>query len=145
MVPFLFPNFPGPLQILVSLLEPRVPPSHPCLVSAVLNVCAEQLGLSQMDLLSTSVDVVVATYSTVYFEDPGDSVDRITVTPGGERYVASTQDLGPNQSGSVTVSDTGPLEGNSDELGVMIFANGDRGPGERGGATQESELILLRV
>lgn len=113
--------------------------------NTVLNVCAEQLGLSLNDTLSTNVDITVEAYSVFYSVSPDDSIDRITITPGGERYVASVEDLGPNESGSVTVQDRGPTEGNSNELGVMLIANGDRGPGIRGGATEETELTLLRV
>jgi len=111
----------------------------------VLNVCAEQLGLSQQDLFVTTVDIGVYTYSTFYSDLQDDFVDGITVTPGGERYVALTEDLGPNQKGTITVSDLGSFPDNSDELGVMLIANGDRGPGDRGGATQESEITLLRA
>ena len=111
--------------------------------NTVLHFCAEQVGLSQMDLLSTNVDIRVETKSTFYKGDPGDFVEGITITPGGERYTALAEDLGPNQMGTVSVLDNGTFEGNSDELGVMMIANADRGPGKRGGATQESELILL--
>jgi hypothetical protein len=112
--------------------------------NTVLYVCAEQLGLDETDLLSTNVGMKVYTQDIMYGGD-GDEVEGLTVTPGGERYVATTEDLGPGQAGIVTVSDVGAFAGNSDELGVMLMTNGDRGAGKRGGATQESELLLLRV
>ena len=42
------------------------------------------------------------------------------------------------------VTDFGPFPGNTPELGVMLFTNGDRGAGARGGATQSTEAILYR-
>lgn len=100
--------------------------------------------MTREDLLKTSVDVSVFA-EDFNFEGPGDSVKGLTITPGGERYSATTEDLGPNQNGSITVSDRGAFDGNSDELGIMLFTNTDRGPGKRGGATQDTELKLLLV
>eukprot|EP00544_Gedaniella_sp_CCMP2646_P004315 CAMPEP_0202491660 /NCGR_PEP_ID=MMETSP1361-20130828/8644_1 /ASSEMBLY_ACC=CAM_ASM_000849 /TAXON_ID=210615 /ORGANISM="Staurosira complex sp., Strain CCMP2646" /LENGTH=1038 /DNA_ID=CAMNT_0049121747 /DNA_START=142 /DNA_END=3258 /DNA_ORIENTATION=+ len=115
--------------------------------NTVLNVCAEQLGLSESDLQSTNIDITIESYSTFYStkEVPDDTIDRITLTPGGERYVATVEDLAPGESGIVKVTDRDLTEGNTNELGVMLIANGDRGPGNRGGATQETELTLLYV
>jgi hypothetical protein len=100
--------------------------------------------MTREDLLKTSVDVRVFAQDFNY-EGPGDSVEGLTITPGGERFFATTEDLGPNQNGSITVSDRGAFDGNSDELGLMLFTNGDRGSGKRGGATQDTELKLLLV
>jgi hypothetical protein len=111
--------------------------------NAMISVCAEQIGMNQTDLRSTSVNVRVETRSIL--GGPGDSVGGLTVTPGAERFVADSGDLGYDEFGTITVSDRGNFQGNSDELGVMLFTNGDRGEGSRGGATEESELILLRV
>jgi hypothetical protein len=41
------------------------------------------------------------------------------------------------------VYDFGPFPGNSPELGILLFTNGDRGAGARGGATQETEALLF--
>ena len=41
------------------------------------------------------------------------------------------------QSGGLTVYDFGPFPGNTPELGLMLITNGDRGAGNRGGATQD--------
>ena len=112
--------------------------------NTVMYVCAEQIGLDASDLLSTNVNIEVYTQDTLT-GGPGDEVLQLTITPGGERFVASTQDLASEESGTITVSDRGAFAGNSEELGVMLITNGDRGPGNRGGATKESELMLLRV
>ena len=45
----------------------------------------------------------------------------LVVVPGGERYVASTQDLGFGETATITVADNKAFEGNSEELGVMFF------------------------
>lgn len=110
----------------------------------VLSVCSHQIGLSNNDLLSTSVNLEVYTQDILYSGE-GDEVLNLTVTPGAERYVVSIQDVAPGQTGAVTVSDSGTFDGNSRELGVMIITDGDRGEGERGGSTQASELILLQL
>jgi minor extracellular serine protease Vpr len=41
------------------------------------------------------------------------------------------------------VYDFGAFPGNSDELGLLLFTNGDRGAGNRGGATQDTEALLF--
>jgi hypothetical protein len=43
----------------------------------------------------------------------------------------------------MTVTDYGLYPGNTPELGVLLFSNGDRGSGFRGGATEATEAILL--
>ncbi len=43
----------------------------------------------------------------------------------------------------MTVIDFGPWPGNTDELGVMLLTNGDRGDGASGGATQVTEALLF--
>jgi hypothetical protein len=47
--------------------------------------------------------------------------------------------------GSMTVVDFGPFPGNTPELGVMLVTNGDRGGGNRGGATHDTEAMLFFV
>lgn len=41
------------------------------------------------------------------------------------------------------VIDNGSFDGNTREYGLMVISNADRGPGERGGAIEESEVTLL--
>lgn len=100
--------------------------------------------MTREDLLKTNVDVRVLAQDFL-FEGAGDSVEGLTVTPGGERYFAETVDIGPKQNGSIKVSDRGAFDGNSVELGLMLVTNGDRGSGKYGGATQDTELKLLLV
>lgn len=48
-----------------------------------------------------------------------------------------------NSTGSAEVGDFGPFPGNTPEEGVLLFTNGDRGAGPRGGPTEETEEIHL--
>lgn len=41
------------------------------------------------------------------------------------------------------VIDFGLFPGNTDELGIMLNTNGDRGFGAYGGATQDTESLLF--
>lgn len=112
--------------------------------NTILAVCAEQIGMTLADLGSTSVNVM---FEVQPFFEGGipESISGITITPGTEQYVSPPGDLGPNQPGVLTVTDRGNFEGNSRELGLMVISNADRGEGNRGGATEESELIVLRA
>ena len=110
--------------------------------NTVLLVCAEQVGLTGADMLSRNVNMSVFAQD-FYFGGPGDLVSGLTVTPLGERYFGVPDDIPGKSSGTVQVYDFGPWPGNTPELGLMLFANGDRGAGARGGATQDSEAYLL--
>ncbi|MGK7295495.1 MAG: S8 family serine peptidase [Candidatus Wenzhouxiangella sp. M2_3B_020] len=111
--------------------------------NTVLYVCAEQVGLSAADLLDTNVNAFVVTQD-FYFGGPGDLVGGLTITPLGERYLGlPPAAVPPHSTGEMNVLDFGPFSGNSPELGVMLITNGDRGPGARGGATLDSEAILI--
>ena len=46
-------------------------------------------------------------------------------------------------NGNLDVYDFGLFPGNSPELGLMLFTNGDRGAGNRGGATKDTEALLF--
>ena len=110
--------------------------------NTVLLICGEQVGLTGTDLLTTQVDASVVAQD-FYYGGPGDFVGGLTVTPLGERYVGSTEDIPAGSNGSMTVTDFGAFPGNSDELGVMLITNGDRGNGARGGATPDTEALLF--
>ena len=111
--------------------------------NTVLYICAEQVGLTGTDMLSTNVDATVYAQD-FYFGGPGDVVAGLTITPLGERYVAtSIEDVPGNAKGTMVVTDFGAFPGNTPELGVMLVTNGDRGFGASGGATQDTEAVLL--
>ena len=110
--------------------------------NTALIVCGEQVGLGVGDILATNVDVSVEAFD-FYYGGPGDFVDGLTVTPLGEQYFGATSDIPGNALGDLSVYDFGPFPGNSQELGVMLITNGDRGTGARGGATQDTEATLF--
>jgi subtilisin family serine protease len=111
--------------------------------NTVLIVCAEQLGLAESDLLATNVDIAVEAFDW-YFGGPGDYIDGLTVTPLGEQYFGvPADDIPGNSAGSIDVYDFGAFPGNTPELGVLLFTNGDRGNGARGGATRRTEALVI--
>jgi hypothetical protein len=124
--------------------------------NTVLYVCAEQVGLSEADLLSTPVGIGWEAQD-FYYGGPGDLLGTViemdgdaivgdfVVTPFGERFVANSLEIGPNAGGTLGVLDFGPFGLNTDELGLMLVTNGDRGAGARGGATEATESILLTL
>jgi minor extracellular serine protease Vpr len=110
--------------------------------NTVFYICGEQVGLTGTDMLATNVDMSVFAQD-FYYGGPGDLVDGLTVTPLGERYVGFPEDIPAKSTGTLTVVDFGAFPGNTPELGVMLFTNGDRGAGARGGATQATEALLF--
>jgi subtilisin family serine protease len=112
--------------------------------NTVLIICGEQVGLTGTDMLATNVhmSVVAQDWSS---GGPGDSIDGLTVTPLGEQYFGLPSDVPgkSNNPGALEIYDYGPWPGNTPELGVMLITNGDRGTGNRGGATQATEALLF--
>ncbi len=114
--------------------------------NTMLLVCAEQLGLSGADILATNVNIDAVLATDFYFGGPGDVIPGpITVTPLGERFLGVTTDVAAGDTGTLEILDFGSFPGNSPELGIMLWTNGDRGDGARGGATQATEALLFGV
>ena len=69
------------------------------------------------------------------------------MTPLGERFVGGAADVagGAADPTALEVYDFGAFPGNTPELGLMLFTNGDRGAGNRGGATKDTEALLFRT
>ena len=112
--------------------------------NTALYICGGQVGLDTSDLLSTNVDMFVVAQD-FYYGGPGDLIDGLTVTPLGEQYVGLPDDIPGKSEGTMTVWDFGPFPGNTPELGVLMFGNGDRGGGARGGSTQATEALLFEA
>src|SRR5690606_30630429 len=112
--------------------------------NTVLYLCGEQVGLSGSDVLATQVGVDVVAQD-FYNGGPGDEITGLTVTPLGERFYGEPVDIAGGESGELAVYDYGAWPGNTDELGLLLFTNGDRGAGNRGGATQDSEALIFLV
>jgi minor extracellular serine protease Vpr len=112
--------------------------------NTVLYICGEQVGLNQASILTTNVDMAVFAQD-FYYGGPGDLVDGLTVTPLGEQYFGLPNDVPGNSydPAGLSVYDFGSFPGNSLELGLMMITNGDRGTGNRGGATQDTEALLF--
>jgi hypothetical protein len=110
--------------------------------NTVLWICGEQIGLTGADMLTTNVNMTVEAFD-FYYGGPGDFVDGLTVTPLGEQYYGIPEDIAGKSEGAMTVVDFGLFPGNTQELGVMLVTNGDRGGGARGGATQATEALLF--
>jgi len=112
--------------------------------NTALTICAEQIGMNATNLLATNVNMAVFAQD-FYFGGAGDLIEGLTVTPLGERFYGEASDVAgktTNPSG-LAVYDFGAFPGNSPELGLMLFTNGDRGAGNRGGATKETEALLF--
>jgi hypothetical protein len=112
--------------------------------NAVLLVCGEQLGLTGAALLNQQVNMAVVAQD-FYYGGPGDAVEGLVVTPLGERFYGEPLDVPgkTNNASGLSVYDFGPFPGNTPEKGLMLFTNGDRGAGNRGGATQATEALLF--
>jgi hypothetical protein len=112
--------------------------------NTVLLVCAEQVGLTGADMLATNVDIAVEAFDW-YNGGPGDFIEGLTVTPLGERFFGLPADVAGNtyDPAALEVYDFGAFPGNTAELGLMLVTNGDRGSGNRGGATQATENLLF--
>jgi hypothetical protein len=112
--------------------------------NTVLLICGEQIGMNAANLLATNVDADVIAQD-FYFGGPSDLVEGLTVTPLGERFYGVPSDV-PGQTSDpagLAVYDFGAFPGNSPELGLMLITNGDRGAGNRGGATEDTEALLF--
>lgn len=114
--------------------------------NTVLLICGEQIGMNAADLLVNQVDMDVYAQD-FYFGGPGDLVEGLTVTPLGERFYGEAYDV-PGMMydpSGLSVYDFGHFPGNTPELGLMLVTNGDRGAGNRGGATHFTEALLFQA
>ena len=93
-------------------------------------------------MLVTNVDMTVMT-EDLYYGGPGDMVEGLTVSPLGEQFYGMTADIPGKSNGSLRVINFGVFPGNTPQLGLMLFSNGDRGNGNHGGATLDTEAMLF--
>lgn len=112
--------------------------------NTVLTICGEQIGMNAANLLATNVDMDVYAQD-FYYGGPGDLIEGLTVTPLGERFYGEASDVAGNSynAAGLAVYDFDLFPGNTPELGLMLVTNGDRGAGNRGGATQDTEALLF--
>jgi minor extracellular serine protease Vpr len=112
--------------------------------NTVMYICGEQIGMNAANLLATQVDMDVIAQD-FYYGGPGDIVEGLTVTPLGEQFYGVANDV-PGTTydpAGLAVYDFGAFPGNTPELGLLLFTNGDRGTGNRGGATMDTEALLF--
>ena len=114
--------------------------------NTALYICGEQIGMNAANMGATQVDMDVFAQD-FYFGGPGDLVEGLTVTPLGERFYGVPVDVAGNSynPAGLSVYDFTLFPGNTPELGLMLFTNGDRGAGARGGATQDTEALLFTL
>jgi minor extracellular serine protease Vpr len=112
--------------------------------NTVLLICGEQIGMNAANMLNTRVNMDVIAQD-FYYGGPGDIVAGLTVTPLGEQYFGLANDVSGKSydPAGLEVYDFGPFPGNTPELGLLLVTNGDRGAGNRGGATQDTEALLF--
>ena len=92
------------------------------------------------NLLATSVNMAVLAQD-FYFGGPGDSVEGLTVTPLGERYFGQVADIPALGRDTIKGAGLRHLAKEPNELGVLLFTNGDRGSLNRG-ATKATEAAV---
>ena len=113
--------------------------------NTVLYICAEQIGLTGTDMLSTNVDMDVYAQDW-YYGGPGDWVTDLTVTPLGEQYFGSAQrcpgqHLRPNRLVCLRLRS---LPGQYTGIRVYCWSPmATAVAGARGGATQDTEALLF--
>lgn len=112
--------------------------------NTALVICGEQVGLTGTDMLATNVDMDVVAQD-FYFGGPGDEILDLTVTPLGEQYYGLPNDVAPftNDPFGLSVYDFGSFPGNTPEAGLLLFTNGDRSNGARGGATDATDYLIF--
>ncbi len=106
--------------------------------NTMITFCAEQLGLTLADLGTREITATFVA-NDFYFGGPDDVLEPVTFTLGGG-YSATVDDIPANSEGVMTVTDNG---GTGPGLGIMLFTNADRGPGNRGGATPATEALYF--
>ena len=111
--------------------------------NTVLYICGEQIGsvpfFQNMNATAFAFDI--------FFGGPGDVVEGLTFAPLGERFVFALTDIPPMSINSMVVFDLAKfgLPVNPSEIGLLVFTNGDRGATSRGGATEDTEALILRA
>jgi hypothetical protein len=114
--------------------------------NVILRVCGSDLGLT----LANAGSPMVADFraSSWYFGGDESHLGPFTITPGGEEFsgvlpVSFGDVLTKGQKTELAIQQYGLFPGTSPHAGVLVFTNMDFGAANRGGATPDSEAILL--
>jgi hypothetical protein len=108
--------------------------------NTVLYFCAEQIGQvpphQEIDIAITALDD--------YFGGPGDVISGITFAPFEEAFLStSLPDVPASETEVMAVSLITEVAANRKTRGLLLLTNGDRGPSNRGGATADTEALVL--
>ncbi|MFQ6027055.1 MAG: hypothetical protein ACE5Q6_06145, partial [Dehalococcoidia bacterium] len=108
--------------------------------NTVLYLCGEQIG---SPAVHQEINATVAALD-VYFGGPGDMVEGVRFSPRGERSLTEPlPDVPAGEEDFVTVSGPNTFLNDEPGLGILVFTNSDRGPFSRGGATADTEALVL--
>jgi len=103
-------------------------------------VCAEQIGNpnphQQIDLVAAALDG--------YFGGPGDLIPGLTFFPSKVGFLAPpVKDIPADGTDVVKVNQLVNIGETTNETGLLIFTNGDRGPFSRGASTTDTEALVF--
>ena len=108
--------------------------------NTVLYVCAEQIGgPPRYGKVAVTVNAL-----DVYFGGPGDEIEGLVFAPFGETYVTPPPpDVSREERAAMSLVGFDTVAEDSQDLGLLLFTNSDRGPSSRGGATLDTEALVL--
>jgi minor extracellular serine protease Vpr len=110
--------------------------------NTVLLLCGEQIGMNASNL-GQPIDMDVLAVDIYFTGNVTDSLEDITIIPGGERYLGILNDIGSGATEILTVLDFGEAGTNPTETGVLLLLDGARSGGVRGGAPEDNEAIAI--
>ena len=120
--------------------------------NTILVVCAEQIEITRHKLLRQRRHGAVA--ARLLLQKTSDLVEGLTVGTARRAILRIPSDVPgkTNDADALQAYDFGLFPGNTDELGLMLVTNGDRGRGQprrrhegHGGAALAQELAAVRA
>jgi subtilisin family serine protease len=116
--------------------------------NTVLTFCGEQIGMNASNFFQP-MDIVVGAFDLYFTGNVTDTVEDLTISPLGERYLGfldnfGTGDIPSGATKTLTVLDFGPVDTNPSELGLLLLLDASRGA-VRGGAPARNEALALPV
>ena len=108
--------------------------------NTVLYICAEQIGSpAPLGKISATVSAL-----DIYFGGPGDAVAGLVFAPFGETYsTPELPDVASEERAPMSLVGIDALAREPQDMGLLIFTNSDRGPTSRGGATADTEALVV--
>jgi hypothetical protein len=112
----------------------------------VLRACGSDLGLT-MASVGQPMRATYYAYNWYFGGEVESALGPFKVTPGGEQFKGTVPGdlLAPQQKADLTFVQRALLPSTDADAGLILINNSDFGPASRGGATRETEgLLLLR-